>query len=607
MAEKTTRTLQDFKRWKVPELKGYLRDRGLKISGTKEELTALAYGADQMNVPVKITADEDRKRKRESYEALLVVNDCRLPDPLALSSENSLLGTPWLDEKAGMCKWPPVFQIQIAEFLLTADQSIGLGKRLLSDYKEGKAYSYFDSGWLKEIYYNEISPNSNYCFLKSESTPSQGINNIPHKIWVAIEKKSGTVKSAYCTCFAGLGLTCNHIAAILFKVEHAWTNGWVQDSSCTSMPCSWNKYGKNKTKIEPKTVSDMTIRKPHYKKKGEKSAINPPAKQLFQPQKTKSNDEPNIHSLAHTLYANDPNACGFQYVEIPSERNFLPSDDVNVEFHIEIEASVPVPDPVLDIAKTLGDEQELVKALKNFTSREVEAIERATQGQNSNEAWKLQRTGRITASMSHHVMTKVQSLNRATKNSANCTSLLQSICRPSSSSKSIPACRYGNQMENEARENYKKIAKKIHKNLQVHSCGMFVIFDAAYIGASPDGVVECNCCNKGLLEIKCPFKIAHEAPSVSNLSYIHTKEDGAVELSRSHPYYSQMQHQMGVTKLPWCDFFVYTRHGHYLERVLFDQERWIKLKDAADSFFTNFVATELISLSKDSEFANTDM
>eukprot|EP00794_Sanderia_malayensis_P004122 gene4122-4676_t len=372
MAEKTTRTLQDFKRWKVPELKGYLRDRGFKISGTKEELTALAYGADQMNVPVKVTADEDRKRKRESYEALFV----------------------------------------IAEFLLTADQSIGLGKRLLSDYKEGK----------------------------SESTPSQGINNIPHKIWVAIEKKSGTVKSAYCTCFAGLGSTCNHIAAILFKVEHAWTNGWVQDSSCTSMPCSWNKYGKNKTKIEPKTVSDMTIRKPHYKKKGEKSAINPPAKQLFQPRKTKYNNEPNIHSLAHTLYANDPNACGFQYVEIPSERNFLPSDDVNVEFHIEIEASVPVPDPVLDIAKTLGDEQELVKALKNFTSREVEAIERATQGQNSNEAWKLQRTGRITASMSHHVMTKVQSLNRATKNSANCTSLLQSICRPSSSSKSIPAC-----------------------------------------------------------------------------------------------------------------------------------------------------------------------
>jgi hypothetical protein len=34
-------SLDDFKRWKVPELKTFLRNRGLKLSGTKEELTAL--------------------------------------------------------------------------------------------------------------------------------------------------------------------------------------------------------------------------------------------------------------------------------------------------------------------------------------------------------------------------------------------------------------------------------------------------------------------------------------------------------------------------------------------------------------------------------------
>ena len=40
----------------------------------------------------------------------------------------------------------------MAEFILTADQGSDLGKRLLSDHKEGKAFSFFDSQWLKEVF-----------------------------------------------------------------------------------------------------------------------------------------------------------------------------------------------------------------------------------------------------------------------------------------------------------------------------------------------------------------------------------------------------------------------------------------------------------------------
>ena len=31
-----------------------------------------------------------------------------------------------------------------------------------------------------------------------------------------------------------------------------------------------------------------------------------------------------------------------------------------------------------------------------------------------------------------------------------------------------------------------------------------------YIGASPDGIVECNCCSKCVLEIKCPYSHRNE-------------------------------------------------------------------------------------------------
>ena len=57
------KTLDDFRRWKVPELKELLRNRGLKTTGTKDEITiiyytALVFGAEQLSVPVKVTMEE---------------------------------------------------------------------------------------------------------------------------------------------------------------------------------------------------------------------------------------------------------------------------------------------------------------------------------------------------------------------------------------------------------------------------------------------------------------------------------------------------------------------------------------------------------------------
>lgn len=207
MEEKENReskNLGDFRRYKVPELKSFLRDRGLKVTGTKEELAALAYGAHELGISVKPSAAEENSRKKIQYNSLLKFEGFQLPDPFSLSSG-------WLDEDVGIKKWPPIFQLHIAEFLLTAEQSqTALKKRLLSDYKEGKAYSYFDSKWLKNVYYHEVNSSSKYCFLKSESTPSQNINNVPHRIWVCAEKLTGTVVSAYCTCFAGYVNTLRH-------------------------------------------------------------------------------------------------------------------------------------------------------------------------------------------------------------------------------------------------------------------------------------------------------------------------------------------------------------------------------------------------------------
>ena len=65
-----------------------------------------------------------------------------------------------------------------------------------------------------------------------------------------------------------LGSTCNHVAAVLFKVEHAWKSGLTLGNSPTSKECAWNKYGANKKGVEPKRISEMKWKKPHHSKKG---------------------------------------------------------------------------------------------------------------------------------------------------------------------------------------------------------------------------------------------------------------------------------------------------------------------------------------------------
>ena len=48
----------------TPELKDFLCDHGLKVSGTKEELTALAYGAHQMKFPVRARSETRAARAK---------------------------------------------------------------------------------------------------------------------------------------------------------------------------------------------------------------------------------------------------------------------------------------------------------------------------------------------------------------------------------------------------------------------------------------------------------------------------------------------------------------------------------------------------------------
>lgn len=110
-----------------------------------------------------------------------------------------------LRESDAITSWPPIFLSDITVFLMEdhPGKDVALHGRVMNEYKEGKAYRLYESGWLKEIYWRPISTASEFCFLKTNCTHTMKIGDTPHTAWITAGKKSGKIVSAYCTCVAG--------------------------------------------------------------------------------------------------------------------------------------------------------------------------------------------------------------------------------------------------------------------------------------------------------------------------------------------------------------------------------------------------------------------
>ena len=48
-------------------------------------------------------------------------------------------------------------------------------QRIECEYKQGKAYRYFTDAFISEVYYNNISDEPKYCYLKTKYLPSQRV------------------------------------------------------------------------------------------------------------------------------------------------------------------------------------------------------------------------------------------------------------------------------------------------------------------------------------------------------------------------------------------------------------------------------------------------
>ena len=87
---------------------------------------------------------------------------------------------------------------------------------------------------MHQVYSQSISSGNILVF--AEVTPSQSVRSLPHKVWIVC-KPDGEILCGYCSCTAGYSKCCNHVIAVLYKVEFANEKG-LTDPACTDQTYS---------------------------------------------------------------------------------------------------------------------------------------------------------------------------------------------------------------------------------------------------------------------------------------------------------------------------------------------------------------------------------
>lgn len=146
-------------------------------------------------------------------------------------------------------------------------------------------------------------------------------------------------------------------------------------------------------------------------------------------------------------------------------------------------------------------------------------------------------------------------------------------------------------MEPVAAMAYANIAKNGRVNL--FPSGLIINPKCPWLGCTPDRKVHdieseaAGLLPFGLLEIKVVQEGAVDFSGVRYLSL--NPATNKLALKRTHEYFYQVQCQLGLSGLEWCDFFSYINDTTFhCERILFEQLFFEEGKDKVDMFYFDY-------------------
>ena len=179
---------------------------------------------------------------------------------------------PYVLEDRGMqtidwANWPRVEYPDIYNFLVKSP-SVHTGESLKA-YKSLDAYNYYVNGWVGNITVFEVPCSIDTYVVLGRVRYSQKVSTTLLKPWLAV-KMDGVILFGHCTCMAGLGEACSHIAALLFALE---ANTQCQKrTSCISLPCSW--LPPSFQNVEYSTLADIDFMTPQAQQLNVRQQLN---------------------------------------------------------------------------------------------------------------------------------------------------------------------------------------------------------------------------------------------------------------------------------------------------------------------------------------------
>ena len=152
-------------------------------------------------------------------------------------------------------------------------------------------------------------------------------------------------------------------------------------------------------------------------------------------------------------------------------------------------------------------------------------------------------------------------------------SLIKSICYadPTVDRFVSVACSYGLHYEDTAQKEYMAAMKEGHIDFEINKSGLIIDPIYPFMGASPDGLVCCTCCGRGVLEVKCPFsckdKEFHSVTVENSKFFLYNDDDGTLKLKRNQAYFYQVQMQIKFSQTQYCDFVVWKKDDLFVEHI----------------------------------------
>ncbi|XP_062541436.1 uncharacterized protein LOC134209470 [Armigeres subalbatus] len=384
--------------------------------------------------------------------------------------------------------------------------------------------------------------------------------------------------SAHCDCAIGLLETCSHVNATLFALDDIRQKFLAKKISVTDLPAYWNKPPANVQGNLYKKIKEISFGR---KIRRTWEPVLAPMQDRYANLLTNLQKEGVQVAAMHSFCGVDCFLCT-SCKEANQLQNEFREYDLRNLFDINYRTM------------TKPELHALTQSAYNAMARDADKLLRITEmtmSPNQSVHWMVFRTGRITASVLRE--------SCHTKISNPSISLIRKICYNKESSFQTAPMRYGKQNESRAYDQLYNSVAHCHSNSVKLQSGLIICPEYPFLGASPDGIIQCDCHGKITIEIKCPYAGKNNADFTDALlkmtdPYIIRTADGNIGLNPNHKYFYQALMQVHLANACFGYFFIWSPQKQYLFQIKRNDDFWVTCRKKASLFFQQVLLPELL-------------